>query len=239
MGSCCSCVTKVETREGEYLYEGSLRNMKLMNFSEKNINITDSQGDEKILLQPEQSPLRDYSMSLFEKLNNLRSEPINYYNESVSYEVNDIVEILMSKIKNNEFYQLTWSTRKEREIITIFQNAKYTDIDQRIQKIKERFEPDYEIIIFYTKNNCQKKNEKENNEGLWNILNGIKKLDNYEKDKILNVKIDYFIIYSIYEEQLMETESKTEVTNRNEIISFFFIFYYLQNQSNIVNFNFN
>ena len=63
-------------------------------------------------------------------------------------------------------------------------------------------------------------------------------MDDNNKEKIFNRKIDYFIIYSVYEEQLLtETEIKTDVTNINNIISFFFMFYFLQNQSNILNFN--
>ena len=236
MGSCCGCGTKLETtKEGEYLYENSLRNMKLMNFNEKNLCTT--QSTEKIILQPEQSPLREYSINLLEKINNVRFNPIRYYNESVTYNLNDIIEILMKKKDNKEFYVLTWSTRKEREIIKMLQNAKITNIEERISKIKEIFEPDYEIIVFCTKNHSKTK-DKENNEALWNVFNEIKKMDEKNKEKIFNRKIDYFIIYSVYEEQLLtETEIKTDVTNINNIISFFFMFYFLQNQSNILNFN--
>ena len=235
MGSCCGCGAKLETtKEAEYLYEGSLRNMKLMNFNEKNLY---NQSSEKILLQPEQSPLREYSMNLFEKLNNIRSDPINYYNESVSYNVNDIIEILMKKKGNKESYALTWSTRKEREIIKILQNAKLTDINQKIARIKKIFEPDYEVIVFCAKNNL-KLNDKESNEGLWSLFKEIKKMDDNSKDKIFKRKIDYFIIYSVYEDQLVtETETKTDVNNINNVVSFFFLFYYLQNQNSIMNFN--
>ena len=169
-------------------------------------------------------------MSLFEKINAIRNEPINFYNESVSNNLNNIVEILINKKNNNQIYQLSWSTRKEREIIKIFKNVKESTIQDRITNVKSHFKNDYEINVVYIKNNIK---NKESNESMWNFFKEIQKMKN-EKNEIFSKKIDYFIIYSIYEEQLSNTvKSKFNDNNVNNIVSFFFMFYYLQDPNNI------
>ena len=112
MGVCCGCDSKqdilTEIKKAS-VAEGSacIQNNKLI--------ITDATNAEQILLKQKENPLKEYSLLLFQELNNFRIEPHLYYAESVKYNFDDIVQELIY-IKNKKIkrdLKLQWSTKKE------------------------------------------------------------------------------------------------------------------------------
>ena len=111
-------VNKNSIGEGSY----SLYNSKFL---------TDEALEEQIILKQKENPFKNYSLLLFQELNNFRLEPEKYYVESIQYNMNKIVKELIDN-KNNEVnkkdLQLKWSSKNEIIIYNIMQEKTPDDI---------------------------------------------------------------------------------------------------------------
>ena len=191
MGVCCGCdskqdilteIKKASVADGS----GTVLNQRLL--------LSDSNNAEQILLKQKENPLKEYSLLLFQELNKFRTEPHQYYEESLKYHFDDIVKDLMyikdKKIRRD--LKLEWSTKKEIIINNIMNDESIKDIRTKLNIIKQKFESIFDIIILFVQDNY---NNVKNS--LWEALNNFKKLDeDIFRNLILN-KIDYCVIYSI------------------------------------------
>ena len=217
---------------------------------------------EQIILKQQENPLKDYSLLLFQELNNFRLQPHKYYVGSIQYDLTYILKELI-KNKNDENnkkdLELKWSSKNEIIIYNIMQD-KTKDINSKLKSIIKRFDSIFDLIILYIIGNYN--NIKES---IWKVLLSFKKLDEKKFNTIILNKIDYCVIYSIqYEEEIskklnrkfkrnsdLETdiyniENIEESTNNydtninndigDQIISFYFLF--ICNEENSQNYNF-
>ena len=252
MGVCCGCDSKqdIATEIKKFsVAEGSaaIINSKLLPIDNTNV--------EQILLKHKENPLKEYSLLLFQELNKFRTEPHQYYAESLKYNFDDIVKELMN-IKNKNIkkdLKLEWSTKKEIVISNIMNDESIKDIKTKLNIIKQKFESFFEIIILFVQGDYNNVRD-----SLWEVLSNFKKLDEkIFKNTVLN-KIDYCVIYSIknddlifkklYKEEndndnidididiIMERKDENNNDNDNldsdkensdKIISFYFLFNYL------------
>ena len=268
MGACCGCDSKqdiVTEIKKVSAADGSAAVINSRCVSVENSKV------EQILLKLKENPLKEYSLLLFQDLNKFRTEPHQYYAESLKYNLDDIVKELMN-IKNKNIkkdLKLEWSTKKEIVISNIMNDESIKDIKTKMNIIKQKFESFFELIILFVQGDYNKIRD-----SLWEALTNFKKLD--EKifiNTILN-KIDYCVIYSIKDDDLIfkklyteekdnydidintdtimerkdennnENESlengKENNENNNKIISFYFLFNYLDDDdktNNIINSN--
>lgn len=192
----------------------------------KNIVSTDnfdySQLTECIILKQKEDPLGEYSLQLFQQLNLLRIEPSKFYQEKLNINLKDVIDELIKIDKKDK--KLKWSTRNERIINDIMKDEKTHNINEKLELIRNTFSLDFEIKIFYSKS-------KSGNISLNDIFENIQALKEESFKDAMTNKIDYFIIYSIYEEQIKDNEQCKKDINQNSsnlsIVSFFFIFNYL------------
>ena len=227
MGVCCNCDKQdilTEIKKGT-MAEGSatVNNFKYI--------ISEGVNSEKILLKQKENPLKEYSLLLFQELNKFRTEPQSYYAESIKYNFDDLVKELIEAEKEKDL-KLQWSTKKETIINNIFNDQNIVQIKSKLISIKENFESIYELIILFVQGKYG--NVKES---LWSVLNSLKNLDEKKfKDIILN-KIDYCVIYSVKSEDLVFSEK--DINDKNEdkdtIVSFYFLFKYLDDNDTIYN----
>ena len=230
MGVCCNCDKQdilTEIKKGT-MAEGSatVNNFKYI--------ISEGVNSEKILLKQKENPLKEYSLLLFQELNKFRTEPQSYYAESIKYNFDDLVKELIEAEKEKDL-KLQWSTKKETIINNIFNDQNIVQIKSKLISIKENFESIYELIILFVQGKYG--NVKES---LWSVLNSLKNLDEKKfKDIILN-KIDYCVIYSVKSEDLVFSEKDINDKNedRDTIVSFYFLFKYLDDNDtryNLIN----
>ena len=216
--------------------------------------LTDTSSPEHIIFKQKENPFKDYSLLLFQELNNFRLEPHKYYVESIQYNLTNVVKELI-KNKNNEKdqkdLQLKWSSKNEIIIYNIMQDKTSNDIMIKLKKIKERFEQIFDLIILYVIGNYN--NIKQS---VWNVLINFRKLEEEKFNKIITDKIDYCVIYSIQGDNiilknLINKEKRKEMdineediynfeNNENDginnsikdtIISFYFLFICLDNDN--------
>ena len=197
MGVCCGCDSKqdiVTEIKKASAADGSVAVLNSRLISTDNTNV------EQILLKHKENPLKEYSLLLFQELNKFRTEPHQFYAESLKYGFDDIVKELMY-IKNKKIkkdLKLEWSTKKEIVINNIMNDENIKDIKTKLSIIKQKFESVFDIIILFVQGNFD--NTKDS---LWKVLNNFKKLDEkIFKNLILN-KIDYCVIYSIKSDNLI------------------------------------
>ena len=221
--------------------------------------LTDTSSPEQIIFKQKENPFKDYSLLLFQELNNFRLEPHKYYVESIQYNLTNIVKELI-KNKNNEKdqkdLQLKWSSKNEIIIYNIMQDKKTNDIVTKLKTIKKRFEKIFDLIILYVIGNYDNiKNT------LWIVLKNFENLGEKRFNKIITNKIDYCVIYSIQCDNVIlkslnikgKTDDYYEIKNlenntyttydevnyslRDKIISFYFLFICLDDKikSNLEN----
>lgn len=214
--------------------------------------ITDTTSHEQIILKQKENPLKDYSLLLFQELNKFRLEPHKYYVESIQYNLTNIVKELI-KNKNDEQnkkdLELKWSSKNEIFIYDVMKDKKSNDIMIKLQKIKERFEHIFDLIILYvigSYNNIK--------ESLWKVLKQLRIIEPIRFNKIITDKIDYCVIYSIQSDKeilknLYNKEKRKILDNddinfiqniekygiRGKIISFYFLFTCLDNDNKNIN----
>ena len=252
MGVCCSCDSKQDILTE--IKKASAGDGSAALISQR-LLLSDSQNVEQILLKQKENPLKEYSLLLFQELNKFRTEPHQYYEESVKYHFDDIVKDLMyikdKKIKRN--LKLEWSTKKEIVINNIMNDESIKDIRTKLNIIKQKFESIYDIIILFVQGNSN--NIKDS---LWEVLSNFKKFDEDIFRKLILNKIDYCVIYSIKNDNLIfkklykenndnididididiiiEKSDENKNDNENDIIeedkndkiiSFYFLFNYL------------
>ena len=263
MGVCCGCDSKqdilTEIKKAS-VAEGSVAilNSRLIS--------TDNTNAEQILLKQKENPLKEYSLLLFQELNKFRTEPHQYYTESLKYNFDDIVKELMY-IKNKNIkkdLKLEWSTKKEIIINNIMNDESIKDIKTKLSIIKQKFESIFDIIILFVQSDYD--NIKDS---LWEVLFNFKKLDEKIFKNIILNKIDYCVIYSIKSDNLIfkklykeendnidididvdvdiiiekrDEKNKNEIVeneieNKNKIISFYFLFNYLDDDDKSHNIN--
>ena len=219
--------------------------------------LTDTSSPEHIIFKQKENPFKDYSLLLFQELNNFRLEPHKYYVESIQYNLTNVVKELI-KNKNNEKdqkdLQLKWSSKNEIIIYNIMQDKKTNDIATKLKKIKRRFAKIFDLIILYVIGNYDTiKNS------VWMVLKNFKNLGEKRFNKIITNKIDYCVIYSLqcdnvilkslnikgnrhipvngdYEIKNLENNNYTpyEEVNyslRDKIISFYFLFICLDDKN--------
>jgi hypothetical protein len=267
MGVCCGCDSKqdilTEIKKAS-VAEGSVsaKNNKLIT--------TDVTNAEQIILKHKENPLKEYSLLLFQELNKFRTEPHEYYAESIKYNFDDIVNELIY-IKNKKIkrdLKLQWSTKKEIIINNIMNDENIKDIKTKLNIIKQKFESNFDIIILFVQGSYDSIRN-----SLWEVLNNFKKLDNKIFKNIILNKIDYCVIYSIksdniifkklYKEDNIDIDIDIDIdvdliidknegqdnnnnnimndkTGDNKIISFYFLFNYLDDEDknyNMINNN--
>ena len=98
--------------------------------------------------------------------------------------------------------------------------------------IKENFESIYDLIILFVQGNIG--NTKES---IWNVLDNLKKLDEKKFKEIMLNKIDYLVIYSIKNEDLVfqDKDNSDKIEDDDTVVSFYFLFNYLENNDNSYN----
>ena len=173
------------------------------------------------------NPYIDYSLALFQRFNLMRTEPLKFYSESGKYNLSNIIEELIEK--NDKSLKLAWSSKKERIINNIMKDNRVVDIRQKLNLIKKYFSKEFDIKIYYAKGNFEKIDD-----AIWNVLLGIKNISEEKLRKFLIEKIDYCVIYSINEDDMIfdndndNKEEEDSKDNRNnccdDIISFFILF---------------
>ena len=170
----------------------------------------------------------DYSFSLFQRFNLLRTEPLIFYSESNKYNLSKIVEELIDK--SDASLKLAWSTKKEKIINRIMMDKAVVDIRQKLNLIKKYFSKEFDIRIYYAKGNFAKIDD-----ALWHVLYGLKNLGEDKLRIFLYDKIDYCVVYSMNEndmkfenENIEENNDKkdNQKNNPGAIISFFILFNY-------------
>ena len=232
MGVCCNCDKQdilTEIKKGT-LAEGTatMHNFKYI--------ITEGVNSEKILLKQKENPLKEYSLQLFQEFNKFRTEPQSYYIESIKYYYDDIVKELIEAEKEKDL-KLQWSTKKEIIINNIFNDQNIKQIKSKLIAIKENFESIYDLIILVVQGKYG--NIKES---LWTVLDNLKKLDEKKFKEIILNKIDYCVIYSIRNEDLvyLDKDNNDKKDETDIILSFYFLFNYLDDTEksyNLINNN--
>ena len=174
------------------------------------------------------NPYMDYSFALFQRFNLLRTEPLKFYSESDKYNLSNIIEELIDK--NDKSLKLAWSTKKEKIINSIMLDGRVPDIRKKLNLIKRYFSKEFDIKIYYAKGNFARIDD-----ALWNVLYGLRNLNDDKLRKFLTEKIDYCVIYSMNEDDMKfdnENENKegegetkdNQSNNSGAIISFFILF---------------
>lgn len=219
MGVCCNCDKQdifTEIKKGT-LADGTatMHNFKYI--------ITEGVNSEKILLKQKENPLKEYSLQLFQEFNKFRTEPQSYYKESIKYYYDDVVKELIEAEKEKDL-KLKWSTKKEIIINNIFNDQNLKQIKSKLIAIKQNFESIYDLIILVIQGKYG--NIKES---LWTLLDNLKKLDEKKFKEIILNKIDYCVIYSIRNEDLiyLDKDNNDKKDETDEILSFYFLFNYL------------
>ena len=128
--------------------------------------------------------------------------------------------------------KLKWSTKKEIIINNIFNDQNIKQIKSKLVSIKENFESIYDLIILFVEGkygNIKK--------SLWNFLSNLKNLDEKKIKEIILNKIDYCVIYSIKYEDLifLDKDNTDKKEDKDSIISFYFLFNYLDDNDNSYN----
>ena len=214
MGICCS---NRPTRDD--LMDEIRRDARISEYETKDNNnddlfksLTSPQTKEKIIFEVRDNPLEDYSKVVFQKLNDIRTNPILFYGESKKEGTSNIIEKLVGTETKPSLF--SWSTKKSRIISDFFQNSKnsFKTTHQKIKEIKEKYENDYIIYTFEAKGNVA-----EPNRCIWNL---IKKYSEPERDLFLCESFAYCVIYS----EPGSDFAGSIVGNNNEVISFFFFF---------------
>ena len=228
MGVCCNCDKQdiySEIKKGT-IAEGTatVNNFKYI--------YTEGVDSEKILFKLKENPLKEYSLKLFQELNKFRTEPEKYYKESIKYNFDDIVKELIN-IEKDKDLKLKWSTKKEIIINNIFNDQNIKQIKSKLVLIKENFESIYDLIILFVQGKYGNIRE-----SLWTVLSNLKNLDEKKFKEIILNKIDYCVIYSIKNEDLvfLDKDNKDKKDDDNDsIISFYFLFNYLDDNDNSYN----
>ena len=263
MGVCCGCDNKqdifTEIKKAS-VAEGSVA---ILN---SHLISTDNTNAEQILLKQKENPLKEYSLLLFQELNRFRTEPDDYYAESVKYKFDDVVkELMYIKSKNiKKDLKLEWSTKKEIIINNIMNDESIKDMKTKLSIIKKKFESIFDIIILFVQGNYDNIRD-----SLWQVLYNFKNLDEKIFKNIILNKIDYCVIYSINGDNLIfkklykeandnidididsdvdiiiekkDEKNKKEICdndneneNKNKIISFYFLFNYLEEEDKSYN----
>ena len=176
-----------------------------------------------------QNPYIDYSLTLFNRFNLIRTEPLKFYSESDKDNLSKIIEELIDK--NDKTLKLTWSAKKEKIINSIMRDNRVNDIRKKLNIIKNHFSKEFDIKIYYAKGNFARIDD-----ALWNVLFGLRNIGEEKLRKFLTDKIDYCVIYSINEEDLKfdndnldEKDNKDLQNNSGAIISFFILFNHIFN----------
>jgi hypothetical protein len=106
-------------------------------------------------------------------------------------------------------------------------------IKSKLVLIKENFESIYDLIILFVQGKYGNIRE-----SLWTVLSNLKNLDEKKFKEIILNKIDYCVIYSIKNEDLvfLDKDNKDKKDDDNDsIISFYFLFNYLDDNDNSYN----
>ncbi len=177
-------------------------------------------------MKVKENPLKEYSLQLFQEFNKFRTEPQSYYKESIKYYYDDVVKELIEAEKEKDL-KLKWSTKKEIIINNIFNDQNVKQIKSKLILIKENFESIYDLIILFVQGKIG--NVKES---LWNVLDNLKKLDEKKFKEIILNKIDYCVIYSIKNEDLIFQDKDNDKNEDDDIVvSFYFLFNYLEDNT--------
>ena len=227
MGVCCNCDKgdiMTEIKKGT-MAEGSATFHNFRYIASEGVN------SEKILMKQKENPLKEYSLLLFQELNKFRTEPQSYYAESIKYNYDDIVKELIEVEKEKDL-KLQWSTKKEIIINNIFNDQNIVQIKSKLISIKENFESIYDLIILFVQGKYG--NVKES---LWKVLENLKNVDEKKFKEIILNKIDYVVIYSVKNEDLVFQENDKNDNNEDKdtIISFYFLFKYLDDKDTSYN----
>ena len=201
--------------EEDYLYE--IRKEKF--FSEKETKDEDSylqtkisykSNNEKIIFEIKESPFEDYSKTLFNKLNELRNNPLLFYSMAKKYNLNDFFENIISENKVNYFFK--WNYHFSKIISEIMESENL--IENKFLEIKNYFNKTYNIYIY-----CSNGKVNLIDDCLFNLLL------NYPNDKyqILTENFTYCIIYTENKNQ-QNFKNNNINENKKKLISYFFFF---------------
>ena len=102
------------------LKKGTIREASYTLSTAKNVrNFTVVSNTEQIILKQKENPLKDYSLVLFQKINEFRLEPHKFYRESIQYNFTNIVKDLINNKNAGIDLQLKWSSKNELIIYDI------------------------------------------------------------------------------------------------------------------------
>lgn len=203
---------KIKSDENSNNYINKKNNNNILSFKNYNnfLSITNSnlltsnalnKSNDKIIFEIKENPLEDYSKAIFQKLNELRTTPENFYSNSKKFKLDNIIQkYINSKLKPN---LLSWSTKKINIINNIFTNNKYDLFYKKINEIKNLYETDFILDLFYSKGNIN---------NIDNILfNVLKNYNEIDIEKFMNIDYNYCVIYSEIQEENIEKIKKDDI----------------------------
>lgn len=210
MGVCCS-TSNEEIIHEEIIHEANevKKETKFSGYETKETDdrfntANQSVINEKIIFEIQDNPLEDISKAIFQKLNEMRTNPIKFFNKSSQYYLNDFIsQAVTHKPKPIE---LIWSTKKEGRISKYFQLKcnKSKSNHQKILEINELFEQDYNVYGYYSNGNVARLDDI-----IWTLVSSSKDSD---RKRIFFNDYSYCVIY-------------TDVfINEENVVSYFFFF---------------
>jgi len=203
---------KIKSDENSNNYINKKNNNNILSFKNYNnfLSITNSnlltsnalnKSNDKIIFEIKENPLEDYSKAIFQKLNELRTTPENFYSNSKKFKLDNIIQkYINSKLKPN---LLSWSTKKINIINNIFTNNKYDLFYKKINEIKNLYESDFILDLFYSKGNVHNIET--------TLFNVLKNYDENDIEKFMNVDYNYCVIYSEIQEENIEKIKKDDI----------------------------
>ena len=214
MGICCSNRPTRDDLKDEIRRDARISDYETKENDDLFKSLTSSKSKEKIVFEVKDNPLEDYSKAVFQQLNEIRTNPITFYEESKIEGFSKIIEYLIGRQKHPHLF--SWSTKKSRMISDFFQNTKNTfkSTGQKIKEIQEKYESDFEIMTYNSKGVVSNPHRT-----IWNL---IKNYNN--EDDIKKLLLDSYIYCVIYSEANMDYSGNLINNNGEEVTSYFFLF---------------
>ena len=205
MGICCSTHSTPDDLMDEIRRDAKISEYETKDNDDLLKSLTSPKLSEKIVFEVKDNVLENYSKDVFQQLNEIRTNPISFSQESKKEGTYKILRKLIESEKRPTLF--SWSTKKSRSISDYFTNEKNVNKPsmQKLKEIKDRYESDFYISIYEAKGVITNPNKV-----IWNLFN---KLQQKEIYKILFDTYAYCVIYS-----------ECSKNNVNEIASYFFFF---------------
>lgn len=174
--------------------------------------------DEKIVFQIKDDKYEQYSKELFKKINEVRVNPIVYYEKSKQNGLSLFIEQMIGVKQTMNLF--SWSTKKGQFIHNYFHNPKnaFKSNLQKINDIKERYMNDFELFVIKVNGILE-----EPEVALWNLFKENKEKTNIMK-QIFYENYVYCIIYTEMEVDMLDKCNNENNANTNDVLSHLFFF---------------